>query len=159
MPALFLVVWKMTPLQNDPQQHQREAKNLIFRVSCGGKRSPDSESPRREISKSGVASHFGPQKCDFTGRGGGPLPEVLTVSCGMRCFRNERQELCITVVRLRTLHHTPGLHCMTGPKLSSTSITHTSSAFSTISRPAASTTHGDRMADLYESPDGLEYIT
>jgi hypothetical protein len=74
----------MTPLQNDPQQHQREAKNLEVRVPCGGKRSQDSESLRRELSKSGLASHVGPQKCDFAGRGGGPLPEVLTVPSGIR---------------------------------------------------------------------------
>jgi hypothetical protein len=86
-----------------------DGKNRKYRVSCGGKRSPESESARRELSKSGLASHFGTQKCDFTGRGGGPLPEVLTVSSEMRCFRNGRQELWIVVVRLRTLHHTPGL--------------------------------------------------
>jgi hypothetical protein len=34
----------MTPLQNDPQQHQREATNRSFRVPRGGKRSPDSDS-------------------------------------------------------------------------------------------------------------------
>jgi hypothetical protein len=36
------------------------------------------------------------------------------VSFAMRCFCNERQELCITVVRLRTLHHTPGLDLLGG---------------------------------------------
>jgi hypothetical protein len=43
-----------------------EAKHRNFRVSRGGKRSLDSESARRELSKSGLASHFGPPKCDFT---------------------------------------------------------------------------------------------
>jgi hypothetical protein len=51
----------------DPQQHQREAKNRKCRVPRGGKRSPDSESVRRELSKSGLPSHAGPQKRDFTG--------------------------------------------------------------------------------------------
>ena len=56
----------MTPLQNDPQQHQREANNREFRIPRGGKRSPDSASARRELSKSGFASHVGLLKCDFT---------------------------------------------------------------------------------------------
>jgi hypothetical protein len=43
----------MTPLHNDSQQHQREPKNRDFRVSRGGKRSPDSELVRRELSRSG----------------------------------------------------------------------------------------------------------
>ena len=59
-------------------------KNRKFRVPRGGKLSPDSESPRNLLQKSGLASHFGPQKCDFASRGGGPLPEVLTVPSGIR---------------------------------------------------------------------------
>jgi hypothetical protein len=47
----------MTPLQNEPQQHQREAKHRQIRVPHGGKRSPDSEPPRRELSKSGLNSN------------------------------------------------------------------------------------------------------
>jgi hypothetical protein len=65
----------ITPLQNDPQQHHREAKHINFRVSRAGTRSPDPESVRRELSKSGLASHFGQQTCGFASRGGGPLPE------------------------------------------------------------------------------------
>jgi hypothetical protein len=61
----------MTPLQNDPQQHRREATRLNFRVSCAGQRSPDSESARRELSKSGLACHVGPQACTFTSHSGG----------------------------------------------------------------------------------------
>jgi hypothetical protein len=57
----------MTPLQNDPQQHHREAKHRKYRVPRGGKRGPDSEVARRELSKSGLASHFGPQKNDVRG--------------------------------------------------------------------------------------------
>jgi hypothetical protein len=45
------------------------------RVSRGSEQSPDSEPVRRALSKSGLASGFGPQKCDFTSRGGGPPPE------------------------------------------------------------------------------------
>jgi hypothetical protein len=41
-----------------PQQHQCEAKKRKFRIPRGGKRGPDSESARRELSKSGLASHF-----------------------------------------------------------------------------------------------------
>ena len=44
-----------------PQQHEREATNRKCRVRRAGKRSPDSESARRELSKSGRASHVGPQ--------------------------------------------------------------------------------------------------
>jgi hypothetical protein len=61
----------MAPLQNDPQQHQREAKNPKYRVPRGGKRSPDSESARRELSKSVLASHVGPQKRDVMSNSGG----------------------------------------------------------------------------------------
>ncbi len=46
-----------TTLQNDPQQHQREATHRTFRVSRGGRRSPDSESVRRELSKTSFGSH------------------------------------------------------------------------------------------------------
>jgi hypothetical protein len=85
------------------------ATNRTFRVSRGSERSPDSESVRRELSTSGLGSKFDPHKCDFTGRGGGPLPEVLPVPSGMRCGRDGRHELCRIVVCLRTLHRTPGL--------------------------------------------------
>jgi hypothetical protein len=84
-------------------------QNSKCRVSGVSERSPDSDSPRKTLQKSGLASHVGPQKCDVASRGGGPLPEVLPVPSDRRFFRNERQELCIIVVRLRTLHHTPGL--------------------------------------------------
>jgi hypothetical protein len=56
--------------QNDPQQHQREAKNRKCRAPHGGKRSPDSESARRELPKSGLDSHVGPQKYDFIKKSG-----------------------------------------------------------------------------------------
>jgi hypothetical protein len=78
----------MTSLQNDPEQHQREVKhranrtshgsecvmhpprgggatNRKFDVSRGSEWSPDSESALRELSKSGLASHFAPRTCDF----------------------------------------------------------------------------------------------
>jgi hypothetical protein len=64
----------MTPLQNDPQQHQHEAKKRKCRVSRGGKRSPDSESVRQELSKSGLASHLGSQKRDVTSNSGEGAP-------------------------------------------------------------------------------------
>jgi hypothetical protein len=48
----------MTPSQNDLQQHQREAKSRNSRVPRGGKRSPDSESAHRELSKSGLDAKF-----------------------------------------------------------------------------------------------------
>jgi hypothetical protein len=60
------------------------AANQKFSVSRGNAWSPDSESARREPSKSCLASHFGPQKCDFASRAGGPLPEVLRVPSGIR---------------------------------------------------------------------------
>jgi hypothetical protein len=44
----------MTPLQNDPQQQQCEAKNRKCRVPHGVKRIPDSESAHGELSKSGL---------------------------------------------------------------------------------------------------------
>ena len=34
---------KITPLQNDPQQNQRETKPHTFRVSCGHNLRPDSD--------------------------------------------------------------------------------------------------------------------
>ena len=61
----------MTPLQNDPQQHQREAKHREFRVARGSEWSTDSESARPELSKSGLASNFGSHKCDFPSNSGG----------------------------------------------------------------------------------------
>jgi hypothetical protein len=70
-----LVAWcpwnHQTTLQNDPKQHKREANHRTRRVSRGGTRSPDSESARRELSKSGLASHSCPQTCDFTSNSGG----------------------------------------------------------------------------------------
>jgi hypothetical protein len=73
----------MTPLQNDPQQPQREAKSRKCRVSSSGKRSPDSDSLRRELSKSGLASPFGRRKCDFASNSGGvSCGDPAGVSCG-----------------------------------------------------------------------------
>jgi hypothetical protein len=73
----------MTPLQNDPKQHQHEAKHRKGRIPCGGKRSPGSESARRELSKSGLASRFGPQKCDFpSNSAGGTTGGGTTVHSG-----------------------------------------------------------------------------
>jgi hypothetical protein len=43
------------------------------------------------------------------GSGCGPLSEVLPVLSGVRCSRDRRHELCIIVVRLRTLQRMPGL--------------------------------------------------
>jgi hypothetical protein len=74
----------MTPLQNDIQQHQRRATNRKHRIPCGGKRNPDSESARRELSKSGIASHFGTQKIEFKSNSGfGALPAL---SWSFRCL-------------------------------------------------------------------------
>ena len=80
---------KMAPLQNDPQQHQREAKNRKCRISRGGKRSPDSESARRELSKSGLASHVGPQKCDFASNSGGGTTTGTPKCTRVRPRRNQ----------------------------------------------------------------------
>jgi hypothetical protein len=57
----------MTPLQDDPQQHQCEAKHRTVRVSCGPDLSPDSDSARKALQKSSLDSKFGPQTCDLTG--------------------------------------------------------------------------------------------
>jgi hypothetical protein len=65
----------MTPLQNEPQQHQREAKHRRFRVPCGGRRSPDSDFARNLLQKSGLGFHFGPQNSDFTSNSGGGTAE------------------------------------------------------------------------------------
>jgi hypothetical protein len=51
------------------------AKHRHFRVPHGSERSPDSDSPRKALQKSGLGSNSGPQHIDFAGRGGGPLPE------------------------------------------------------------------------------------
>jgi hypothetical protein len=59
---------------------QCEASKLSH--AGGWKRSPDSESQPRELSKSGLGAHVGPQTCDFASRGGGPFPEVLPASRG-----------------------------------------------------------------------------
>jgi hypothetical protein len=56
----------MTPLQNDPQQHQREAKRRKLRVSRGHDLSPDSDAARKTLQKSGLGSDSGPQKNDFS---------------------------------------------------------------------------------------------
>ena len=83
---------QMTPLQNDPQQHQREAKHRKCRVSRGGKRSPDSESARRELSKSGLASQCGPQKCDFASNSGGGTTAGAPKWTRVRPRRNQGRE-------------------------------------------------------------------
>jgi hypothetical protein len=56
----------VTTLQNDPQQHQCGAENRKLRIQHAGRRSPNSESVCREISKSGLAPHCGPRNYDFT---------------------------------------------------------------------------------------------
>jgi hypothetical protein len=48
----------MAPMKNTPKQHQREAKHRTCRVPRGGKGRPDSESARRKLSKSGLASRL-----------------------------------------------------------------------------------------------------
>jgi hypothetical protein len=65
----------MTALQNYYKQHPCGAKHQQMRVSCGPDPSPDSDSPRNLLQKSGLVSHVDPNECDFTGRGGGPFPE------------------------------------------------------------------------------------
>jgi hypothetical protein len=61
----------MTPLQNDPQQHQREAKHRTFSVPHGVEWSPDSNSARTLLQKSGLDAEFGSRKFDFTSNSGG----------------------------------------------------------------------------------------
>jgi hypothetical protein len=61
----------MTLMQNDAQQHQREANQRQIRVVRGGKRSPDSEAACRELSNSGLDSHVLLQTCDSTSNFGG----------------------------------------------------------------------------------------
>jgi hypothetical protein len=64
----------MTPLQNDPQQHQREAKHRKCRVSRWPDLSPDSDSARKALQKSGLGSELGKHKFDShatSGRDGG----------------------------------------------------------------------------------------
>jgi hypothetical protein len=88
---------KMTPLQNDPQQQQRETKHRKCRVTRGGKRSPDSESARRELSKSGLA-YFGSRKSDFasdSGRG-------TTAGAPTRTRVRPNQNQCATETLSRT---------------------------------------------------------
>jgi hypothetical protein len=46
-------------------------KNRKCRISRSKKRSPDSESAHRELPKSGLASQFVPQTCDFIRNSGG----------------------------------------------------------------------------------------
>ena len=88
----------MTPFQNDPQQHQREAKHRNFRVPRGGKRSPDSDSALRELSKSGLASDCGPQKCDFARNSGGGTTAGAPTWTRVRPRRNQ----CTTQALSRT---------------------------------------------------------
>jgi hypothetical protein len=58
-----------------PQQHQREATHRKVRMSRTPDPSPDSDSARNTLSKSGLGSKLGPQDKDVAGSGGGPLPE------------------------------------------------------------------------------------
>jgi hypothetical protein len=88
----------MTPLQNDTQEHQREAKHRTCRVSRGGKRSPDPELAHRVLSKSDLASHVVPRACDFTSNfDGGTTPGTPTCS-RVRPSRNQ----CTTEALSRT---------------------------------------------------------
>jgi hypothetical protein len=89
----------MTPLQNDPQQHQCDATHRKHRVSRAGKRCPDSESVRRELSKSGLASHFRQHKCGFASNSGGGTtagvpkwPRVRPLRCNVRAADREGVE-------------------------------------------------------------------
>ncbi len=54
----------MTPEQRDPQQ-QPNIKDVIFAPLRGLILSPDSDSVRKMLAKSGLGSKFGPQKLDF----------------------------------------------------------------------------------------------
>jgi hypothetical protein len=56
----------MTPFQNDPQPHKHEAKQRKHRVLRTPDPSPDSDSVRKGLHKSGIGSNFGPQTFDFT---------------------------------------------------------------------------------------------
>jgi hypothetical protein len=58
-----------------PQQLQQDAKHRQFRFSRGSERSPDLESARTFLQKSGLGSHVGPQTCDFAGPRR-PFPEA-----------------------------------------------------------------------------------
>jgi hypothetical protein len=60
----------MTPLQNDPQQHQRNAKEQKGHLPRGWKRSPDSDSQRNVLQKSSLDSKFGPQNINVTSNSG-----------------------------------------------------------------------------------------
>jgi hypothetical protein len=81
-----------------PQQHQCGAKKRKFRVSHAEKPSPDSESARRELSKSGVAFHVGPQKCDVTSESGGGTTVGAPTWTRVRPRRNQ----CTTEAVSRT---------------------------------------------------------
>jgi hypothetical protein len=89
---------EMTPLQNDPQQHQRDAKHQKFRAPHGGKPSPDSESARKALQTSGLGSHIGPQTCDFTSNSGGGTTAGAPTHARVRPSRNQ----CTTETISRT---------------------------------------------------------
>jgi hypothetical protein len=74
----------MTPLQNDPQQHQREAKYRNCRILHGGKRNPDSEVALRGFSTSGLDSKFWSTKIRFREPGWVTTSGVLLVPSGIR---------------------------------------------------------------------------
>jgi hypothetical protein len=88
----------MTPLQIEPQHHQCQAKHRQIRVSRGGTRSPDSESARRELSKSGLASHFDLQNCDFASNSGGGTTAGAPTRTRVPSSRNQ----CTTEALSRT---------------------------------------------------------
>jgi hypothetical protein len=87
-----------TPLQNDPQQHQREAKHRTFRVSLTPDPSPDSDSARNLVQKSGLDSHVGPQQCDFASNSGGGTTAGAPTRTRVRPSRNH----CTTETLSRT---------------------------------------------------------
>jgi hypothetical protein len=62
---------KNDTVANDPQQHQREAKDRKCHVPRSAKRSPDSESVQNLQQKTSIDVKRGPQKFDFTSNSGG----------------------------------------------------------------------------------------
>jgi hypothetical protein len=96
---------KMTPLQNDPQPPQREPKHRTFRVSRGSEWSPDSESARRELSNSGLASNSGPQKYDCVSNSDGGTTTGAPRWTRVRSRRNQctTETFSRTPYRLRCL--------------------------------------------------------
>jgi hypothetical protein len=83
------------PLQNDPQQHQREAKDRKCRASRGPYLSPDSESAGKALQKSGLGFKLGTANSisgRIPGRGGGTTTRsARTLIPHFECARGLRR--------------------------------------------------------------------